>query len=181
MNALAARFHLDLTVVWDGIQDPTASRVPHRHGPQPGAATIRFSRPGRTADDSIIIDCNTLATTRQIVVVTADRNLRLRAARRGANTIKPEHLAALMTDIPTEPVPGQHHLIGRHPRPRRHPMSGWAPPKKHGTTPPPNDDNSESTHMAKTPTPDTTSTATSGTEPQRALLTVANNDDDIWV
>ena len=112
MNVLAARFHLDLTVVWDGIQDPTASRVPHRHGPQPGAATIRFSRPGRTADDSIIIDCDTMATTRQIVVVTADRNLRLRAARRGANTIKPEHLAALMADTPTEPVPGQHHLIG---------------------------------------------------------------------
>ena len=43
---------------------------------------------------------------------TADRNLRLRAARRGANTIKPEHLAALMADTPTEPVPGQHHLIG---------------------------------------------------------------------
>ena len=44
--------------------------------------------------------------------MTADRNLRLRAARRGANTIKPEHLAALMADTPTEPVPGQHHLIG---------------------------------------------------------------------
>ena len=79
MNALAARTHIDITVVWDGIQDPTASRVPHRHGPQPGAATIRFSKPGRTADDSIIIDCDTMPTTRQIVVVTADRNLRLRS------------------------------------------------------------------------------------------------------
>ena len=122
MNALAARTHIDITVVWDGIQDPTASRVPHRHGPQPGAATIRFSPPGRTADDSIIIDCDTLPTTRQIVVVTADRNLRLRAARRGANTIKPEHLARAAAQHPhrTNRRPTPPHR--RHPKPR-HPMS----------------------------------------------------------
>ena len=54
-------------------------------------------------------------------------------------------------------------------------MNDWAPLKKHGDTPPPNDD-SEGTDMAKTPTPDTTSSDT-----PRALLTVANNHDDMWV
>ena len=76
----------------------------------------------------------------------------------------------------------------RHPKPRRHHVTGWAPLKKRGGTQPPNDDDSEGTDMAKTPTPDTpdttstdtTSTDTS-TEPQRALLTVADNDNGIWV
>ena len=110
MNTLASRRHIDITVVWDGIQDPAAAKVPHRHGPKPGAATVRFSRPGRTADDSIIVDCDTLATTRPVVVVTADHNLKLRAARRGANTLAPEHLAALLPNTPHTPVAGQTHL-----------------------------------------------------------------------
>ena len=82
-------------------------------------------------------------------------------------------------------------------------MSGWAPLKKHGDTPPANDD-SKGTDMAETPTPDTpdttstdtttpdttstdttstdtTSTDTTSTEPRRALLTVADNDNGIWV
>lgn len=113
MNTLAARRHIDICVVWDGIQDPAAAKVPHRQGPKPGAATVRFSRPGRTADDSIIVDCDTLPTTRQIVVVTADHNLKLRAARRGANTLAPEHLAALLPNTPHTPVAGQtHHIEG---------------------------------------------------------------------
>ena len=66
-------------------------------------------------------------------------------------------------------------------------MTDWAPLKKHGDTPPANDD-SKGTDMAKTPTPDTTdttstdtTTADTSTEPRRALLTVADNDNGIWV
>ena len=96
MHNLAARRRLDVTVVWDGIQDPAAALVPHRRGPQRGAAKIRFSRPGRTADDSIIAECGSLPDTRPILVVTRDRALQLRAARRGANTLLPEHFSTLL-------------------------------------------------------------------------------------
>ncbi len=58
-------------------------------------------------------------------------------------------------------------------------MSGWAAPKQHDTTTPSDD---EGTDMAKTPTTaDTTTTDTPSTDPPRALLTVANKDNAMWV
>ena len=97
----ASRDSLDVTVVWDGIQD--ADAVPHRrryHRSQTGGASVVFSPVGYEADDTIVLSCEALPETRPIVVVTWDRELRQRVGRAGANTIAPSALLDLMPQSP---------------------------------------------------------------------------------
>ena len=98
LHNLAARRHLDVCIVWDGVQEPALALPPHRRGPKRGAADVRFSRPGRSADDSIVAECDSLPNSRCVVVVTEDKLLKLRVRRRGADTLHPLLLAALLPE-----------------------------------------------------------------------------------
>ena len=99
MHELADRDSIDVTVVWDGIQEPDA--VPRRrrsYRADEGGASVVFSSIGFTADDTIVLWCKNLQPTRPIVVVTADRELAQRVGRVGANVITPRSLAVLLPD-----------------------------------------------------------------------------------
>ena len=101
LHQMASRDSLDVTVVWDGIQD--ANAVPHRrryHRSQTGGASVVFSPVGYEADDTIVLSCETIPETRPIVVVTWDRELRQRVSRAGANSIQPSALLDLMPRPP---------------------------------------------------------------------------------
>ena len=98
---MAYRDSLDVTVVWDGIQD--ADAVPHRcrsHRSETGGACVVFSPVGYEADDTIVLSCEALPETRPIVVVTQDRGLQRRVGQVGANTIGPGTLLDLMPPTP---------------------------------------------------------------------------------
>ena len=58
--------------------------------------TVRFSRPGITADDHIIGQCDGYPLTRPIVVVSEDGDVRERARNRGANLVHPRKLLGIM-------------------------------------------------------------------------------------
>ena len=101
LHDMASKDALDVTVVWDGIQD--ANAVPHRrryHRSQTGGASVVFSPVGYEADDTIVLSCEALPETRPIVVVTWDRELQQRVGRAGANTIRPSALLDLMPRPP---------------------------------------------------------------------------------
>ncbi|MCY4665615.1 MAG: NYN domain-containing protein [Acidimicrobiaceae bacterium] len=101
LHQMASRDSLDVTVVWDGIQD--ANAVPHRrryHRSHTGGASVVFSPVGYEADDTIVLSCEALPETRPIVVVTWDRELQQRVRRAGANTIQPSALLDLMPRPP---------------------------------------------------------------------------------
>lgn len=101
LHQMASRDSLDVTIVWDGIQD--ADAVPHRrryHRSQTGGASVVFSPVGYEADDTIVLSCEALPETRPIVVVMWDRELRQRVSRVGANSIQPSALLDLMPQPP---------------------------------------------------------------------------------
>lgn len=101
LHRLAARDSLDVTVVWDGLQD--AGAVPlrrRRHQAVDGKASVVFSPVGYEADDTIVLSCELLPTARPIVVVTFDRELQQRVMQAGANVISPSALLQLLPQPP---------------------------------------------------------------------------------
>ena len=97
LRHMAARASLDVTVVWDGVQDSNAVPVRRRHHrAEEGGVSVVFSPIGYEADDTIVLSCEVLPPTRPIVVVTFDRELRQRVAEVGANVISPSSLLQLM-------------------------------------------------------------------------------------
>ena len=108
MDELAGRDSIDVTVVWDGIQELDAVPGRHRsHQADAGGASVVFSRGGLTADDTIVLWCNNLPPARPIVVVTEDRELGQRVGRVGANVVRPISVAALLP----APQVGDAHIL----------------------------------------------------------------------
>ena len=58
--------------------------------------TVRFSKPGVTADDNIIELCDSYPLWRPLVVVSEDNEVRERARDRGANLVRPYKLLEIM-------------------------------------------------------------------------------------
>lgn len=102
LRQLVARDSLDVTVVWDGLQDADAVPLRRRHhGADDGGASVVFSPVGYEADDTIALSCELLPPARPVVVVTFDRELQRRVGRAGANVITPNTLLQL---LPLPPI-----------------------------------------------------------------------------
>lgn len=102
LHQMVARDSLDLTVVWDGVQDADAVPLRRRHHrADDGGASVVFSPVGYEADDTIVLSCELLPPARPIVVVTFDRELQRRVGRAGANVISPNTLLQL---LPLPPI-----------------------------------------------------------------------------
>ena len=102
LHQLVARDSLDVTVVWDGLQDADAVPLRRRHHrAADGGASVVFSPVGYEADDTIALSCELLPSARPVVVVTFDRELQRRVGRTGANVITPNTLLQL---LPMPPI-----------------------------------------------------------------------------
>lgn len=87
IGALAARYGVQATVVFDGDDAPAGSAAPSARG-----VRVCFSPPGVPADDVIVDLVDDLPAERSVGVVTADRDLRSRCAEYGVNLVDPEVL-----------------------------------------------------------------------------------------
>ena len=94
MEELSARYSgAEFVVVFDGTQtdyDYIATTA------RSLGVTVRFSKPGVTADDHIISQCDSYPLSRPIAVVSEDGEVREQARERGANLIHPRKLLEIM-------------------------------------------------------------------------------------
>ena len=74
-------------VVWDGDQDPYSAQPQYRDGPQVGAAEVRFSPVGSSADDSIVEICRDPPGGLPVTVVSDDKGLAERVRACGATAL----------------------------------------------------------------------------------------------
>ena len=94
MEELSSRYSgAEFVVVFDGTQtdyDYIATTA------RSLGVTVRFSKPGVTADDHIISQCDSYPLSRHIAVVSEDGEVREQARSRGANLIHPRKLLEVM-------------------------------------------------------------------------------------
>ena len=94
MEELSSRYSgAEFVVVFDGTQtdyDYIATTA------RSLGVTVRFSKPGVTADDHIISQCDSYPLSRPIAVVSEDGEVREQARNRGANLVHPRKLLEIM-------------------------------------------------------------------------------------
>src|SRR5690606_16957441 len=89
LENVARRFGSDITVVFDGAGVVGATAESRR------LVRVTWSPPGVTADDVIRDEVRRLPISRQVVVVTNDREILRDVKAMGANTLSSDQLAAI--------------------------------------------------------------------------------------